>query len=514
MVKFLKDNRKLLIVTFFATIFVHLIKFVNYYPTWDSVPYGIVKPIDSMICSGRWFSGILAYLTSSPYDLQWIEGVFSAIFISFTVVFFLKIFDIQNVKYQYLCVATFVTLPCLTATFVYQNWSTSYTCALLFSVLAVYLCVQQNYNRIIVIIFSVLLLTLSLGTYQAYYTFALLTFLFYIFTKLLNNSKIADLKLNIINFVISFLSGAVLYWIINKTVLFITKIELTDYQGISSTHFPTSINEIFHAGKNALICFISFFADGLLRNGKNLSVQIFYPIINITVFILLLICVIKYIIMKNVSISGKIVMLVIMVLIVPVGYAFYFVSPGVVYHRLMEFGNYFIYFLLIIFLQHCFIKSQRLKQTLILSLVMISLYNFVNANVAYYQLSISYEKTYFQNIEIASKIDEISDDEIKTVAVIGEFKENDIGGFTEINPDLYANPDITGATTAVFTYSQEHIIRFSNYYLGRSYQPCDEDKIKDIANSAEFKSMRNFPSKSSVKIIDGVVVVKLSEPTD
>lgn len=502
MVKFLKDNQKLLIVTFFATIFVHLIKIVNYYPTWDSVIYGIVKPIDGMIVTGRWFSGILAYLTSSPYDLQWVEGVFSALFISFALVLFLKIFDIRNTKYQYISVATFVTLPCVSATLVYPNWAPAYTCALLFSVLAIYLCVQQKYNRPVVIILSAVLFTLSLGTYQAYYTFAFLIFLFYIFTRLLNNGKISDLKSTVINFIVSFFSGAVLYWIINKIVIVATKTELTDYQGVSSVHFP-GIDEIGHAFINSINSFFSFFMGRLTVVQEGISFLLLYPMINIIIFILLLICVVKYIVMKNFSVPVKVIMLFTIILILPLGYAFYFASPEVIYHRLMEFGNYFIYFLLIIFLQHCSIKTKKLKQVIILSLAFLSLYNFFNANIAYYQLSISYEKTYFQNIEMASKIDELSDDEIKTVAVIGEFQY--------IEDDLSANPKITGATTSVFTFSQEHIIRFANYYLGRSYIACSEDKIENIKNSAEFKSMKNFPSKSSVRVIDDVVVVKLDK---
>ena len=106
MIKYCKENKRILLFSFLSTIFIHLIKFVNYYPTWDSV-YGINKGLKGMTKFGRWFSGILANLTSSPYDLQWIEGVASAVFISFSIVLFMQIFDIQNKKYQYICVISF-----------------------------------------------------------------------------------------------------------------------------------------------------------------------------------------------------------------------------------------------------------------------------------------------------------------------------------------------------------------------------------------------------------------------
>lgn len=193
----------------------------------------------------------------------------------------------------------------------------------------------------------------------------------------------------------------------------------------------------------------------------------------------------------------------IIMLIIPVGYVFYFVSSGVDYHRVMEFGNYFVYFLLIIFLQHSNIASNRFKKALIISLILISAYNFINANISYHQMSISYEKTYFQNIEIASRIDDISDEDSKTVAVIGEMKN--------FGKNLYSNPDITGASTKIFTWKEPHVIYFANYYLGRNYVQCSQKKKEEIMNSVEYSQMEDFPSKNSIKVIDGIIVVKLSD---
>ena len=133
----------------------------------------------------------------------------------------------------------------------------------------------------------------------------------------------------------------------------------------------------------------------------------------------------------------------------------------------------------------------------------LAIYNFINTNVAYHQMSISYEKTYFQNVEIASRIDEVSDEKEKVVAIIGGFQDSGL--------DIMSNPKIEGAETRIFTWSQVHIIIFDNYYLGRSYIYCDDETREKIKNTYEFKMMKDFPSKDSVKVIDGIVVVRLSE---
>lgn len=506
MIKFCKENKRLLFITFFATIFVHLIKFVNYYPTWDNIP-AIIKPLKAMIGYGRWFSGTAANITSSPYDLQWIEGVSAAVFISFSLVLFLKLFDINNKTYQYLCIATFSTFPSLAATFAYQNWASAYMFALFFAIGAVYLCFNYKGNRIAIIVCATLLLALSLGIYQIYFTFAFLVVLYYIFTKLLTGKQnISDMKSGICNFGISFFSGAIIYWIVNKIVLSLLKSELSDYQGISSIHIP-NLKEIFAALESSNKAFSEFFKGDFSFFKGDISVFSFYPIINAIIFILLVVCIIKFVILnKNIKILHKIIMLSILVVTVPVAYAFNFTSSGVIYHRLMEFGNYFVYFLPIIFLQHFKFRFNVIKRLIAGSLLAISMYNFMNANVAYHQMNISYEKTYFQNIEIASMIDSVSDNDKVKVAIIGD---SDSGETT-----LYANPSITGATTSIFTVSQFHTIRFANYYLGRDYIRCDDDTIANIKEKEEFKAMPNFPSKNSVQMIDDVVVVKLSEPNE
>lgn len=504
MVKFWKDNKRLLCVTFFATIFVHLIKLVNYYPTWDSIP-AIVKPWKAMIVYGRWFSGTLANLTSSPYDLQWLEGVSAALFIALSLVLFLKIFSIENKVLQYLSVATFVTFPALTATFAYQNWASAYMCALFFALLAVYLCIKAPFHRVFVILCAAILFTLSLATYQIYFTFALLVVLFYLFTNLLNGQKtVREMRPALINFGVSFLSGAVLYWGINKVVLSVLQSKLSDYQGLSSIRIPT-LSDIWTALYGAFHSFSSFFKGDFSFFSGDFSVLSLYQILNGAVFAILAYCVIRYIIInKKIKVLYKILLLAALAVTVPIVYAFTFTSSGVSYHRLMEIGNYFVYFLPILFLQHTSPKAPKFKKLVAICLVLVSLYNFMNANIAYHQMSISYEKTYFQNIELASKIDEVSDEPQKTVAVIGSFRE---GG-----QNLVANPAITGATTSVITRNQYHVVRFANYYLGRSYTECDPAVTETIKEKEAFKAMPIFPAAGSVKLIDGVVVVKLSDP--
>ena len=51
-----------------------------------------------------------------------------------------------------------------------------------------------------------------------------------------------------------------------------------------------------------------------------------------------------------------------------------------------------------------------------------------------------------------------------------------------------------------------------NYYLDYPVNFVNEDKLTALENSPEVQNMPMFPAKDSVKMVDGVLAVKLSEP--
>ena len=51
-----------------------------------------------------------------------------------------------------------------------------------------------------------------------------------------------------------------------------------------------------------------------------------------------------------------------------------------------------------------------------------------------------------------------------------------------------------------------------NYYLDYSVNFVNDDKLTALENSPEVQKMPFFPAEDSVKMADGVIVVKLSEP--
>ena len=81
-------------IAFFSAVIigflVHTYKFTNYFPNHD----GLFNfwSTQNMVASGRWFLAPACAL-SSCFDLPWIVGIFSVMFMALTAVFLTEIFE-------------------------------------------------------------------------------------------------------------------------------------------------------------------------------------------------------------------------------------------------------------------------------------------------------------------------------------------------------------------------------------------------------------------------------------
>ena len=493
-VKLLKEDYKKIIFAFLTTLIVHFIKLVNYFPTWDSLGDGVDLPWKGMTNHGRWFSGILKRLLASQYDLQWVEGIISAVFIALTIVLILRIFDVKNKVCQILAIVTFVTFPSVTSTFAYMFWTPAYMCALFMGVLGVYLCI--NCKAKVAIPVAMLLFTLCIATYQVYIPFSVTLFAFYIATKLWDSeNKLRDYKGPIISAVIALVGCAVIYYVGGKLAVSFFNVELTSYQGASTVGLM-SVSQYIIAAKTSFMAFVNYFLT-LPKVG-------FYGAINAVIIGFIIAFAIKFILLKkDIKVIRRICILLLYSVLVPLTYFFYFASPDVFYHRLMELGNYFVYLFVIIILNRYYDEmKQFFRRALICVIALLCFYNFINANIAYQSMHMSYERTYFELSEIMMKVDELKTEDVPTVALVGEFEEGDNA--------VVASPYITGAAIDNFVQFPMCAKNFSKYYLDRDIVLATDEQIEKIEATEAFEQMPTYPQNGSIAVIDGIIVVKLS----
>lgn len=493
MVYYLKENKKILLSTIALAFCAHAIKFFNYYPTWDSM-YGIKTGWLGMAVFGRWFSGIAEIVLSSRYDLQWVEGIEAILFMALICSLIINIFDIKNKYYQWCTVALFVTFPSFAATFMYGLWTPAYMLSLFLACLSVYLCIRKDNIKSLGI--SILCMMFSLAIYQIYFLFsASLIVIYMLITIMKNTNCISRIKNIVIRYSIISVSSMLLYAIIGKCLQSIFHYELSEYQGVSqvgSVSFITIYNAIW---TTISYCKQFFFGE------RGVSI---YGVLNIIIIVMIFIIIIKNIVFnKDISLVTKLLVLCGYMILIPMTYLFLFVSPGVWYHRLMELGNYALYLFPIIIL--CFNEKKggkHIEKLFVLLITILCFYHFLNNNIAYHQAAMSYERTYYEASEVIHEIDRVSKGDYKEILVLGEF--------TNVDTEIVAVPEITGASCNNFLHSEEHLLIFSKFYLNREYVSCPDNKRQEILNKVNQEQMDAYPYGDYVQLIDDTIVVNLS----
>ena len=490
------DKKKDIMNYTIIVLIIHMFRFTNDLPSFDSMWFVQMQPI-TMVTFGRWLFGPMSLILHSPFDLQWVDGLWAAVLIALSMVVIVELFQIRNKCIIYISVVLFAAFPSMASTFCYSACAPVYMLSLFLSILAVYFCVKMNQTRW-TIISSALCIAISLALYQIYISIALILFLFNWGNQLISaNNNQTNMRKEISCFSASIVSGLIIYWLGLKAALRFWNTELDSYQGVSSVGFMLP-SEYAHAIKKTLGLLFHFYYNGDRIGG------VIYSAINIFIALTILVLVFTTIIKnKNLKLSTKFLSCLCFLSYAPVTYCFNFVSNGVEYHRVMELGNYFVYFLIILLLNHTEINIKKaVRYVSILLLVSLCFYHFVNDNIAYNQLSMSWERTEFEVTEILMDIDHLDKPKDCTGIAI-------MGNFPDIECKVIPTPHIQGASTKNFLDSPYDFVRFVNYYYGKNYTECSEQDIEAIKEDAHLKKMPEYPTPGYVSVIDNKIVVKL-----
>lgn len=484
-------NKSTFLWAFLIGMLTHFIKFVNYYPTWDSM-YAMDLNMELTPALGRWLLSIATIFLSTTYDLQWVNGIVAILFCSLTIVLILEIFELRSRFYRALSIILFMVFPTLASTFCYMNWSAAYMFSFFLAILAVYIDIKDgSYGGVLC---ASLAVCCSLGIYQIYVTTAAVCFLYFLVIQLLKeNVYKIEIQTKCVRFAASILLGGVLYWGINTLASRITGIVLSEYQGISTVG-QMSVRDYLHAFVRLVESAGGFYLGKLEVN--------FYAIINI-VFIIIAGFMWGYYVLlnKQYEVKRRIIIFTGLCLSLIVTYAFLFVSIGTTYHMIMQIGNYFVYFGVIILLEKNSNVRRAAREIGIGILCVLCFYHFLNDNAAYKQMEMSYQRTCYDEMELLMKIDQVNEVGSRKLALIGNFKRS----------EEYVDtvPNITGASVNNFLSTPFHFQQFSKYYFNRTFDTISAEQMEIIKRSKEYHEMSSWPSAGCVQMFEDIIVVKL-----
>lgn len=520
----IKSSWKLAFFSAFGIgVLVHLFKLVNVLPFWDSLMNHYSS--QDMIASGRWLLST-ACMFGSKFDLPWINGILSLLFIGLTAAVISELFRMESPTLIILCSGLLVTFPGVTTTLEYSYTADGYMLAMLMSAFAAYLTRMEKmrkgcWKRLLL---GGALICCSCAIYQAYVSFAFAFAVGEAILELLEGKCSAKRILCWIGIQLLVFGGALaLYYGIWKGLMALRGMEATTYQGISSIG-TNGIRHIAYAVINVLIDTAAYVLRwNIFEHGLSL-----YAILNVLVLLVFgagVVCALSS--GKTYKAPSVVCLLIVLVLSLPFGcFLWHFASPGVHYHPVMT-QSLCILPILTAVLFDRFCKGRKADAVAIL-LAMVICSNSVSANIFYDQMHLRYERDYAEAVELNTRIHLLDDGNVRYIAFCGDpvVSTPDMdalraqGGCWLPQVDLTSYHFLLLYTDFELQYYRNTgeaypvVENYLEYPVPRDYEfrfpllPAEE--MEAIKRSDEVMNMPLWPSEGSVLRIEDVIVVKFS----
>ncbi|MDO4490597.1 MAG: glucosyltransferase domain-containing protein [Lachnospiraceae bacterium] len=493
-----------IVSVFVFGLLAHSFKFTNFIPNWDSVLN--LNTDQNKINLGRCFLQAACSL-GSYYDLPWINGLLSLLYISLSAVCVSEVFQIRKTIPLVLLGGLMVTFPTVTSTFAYQYTADGYFLALLCVSGATLLAVRGGKMAILP---SAALLAFSLGIYQTYITFAMVLMLLFLVDQLLfQQMSIRSFWKTAGKFAATGVLGAAGYMICMKVMTALEGIGLSHYQGIESAYSMESLN-LMAAVKRALYRFLIYFLN--FSEGINLSV-----LLNMILWVLLAVLLVAALVKQQLwKEPARILLILLCIGLLPLAsFALYFATPDLDYHNLMRMCLCLIYMIPLIFyerMEKLLPAALQMKQWSILVLTSLVIYNFILlANISYQKMHMAYEKSYGVAIRIADRIEQTPGaTDCRKIAVLGHLPGSQA---ISVNFPL----DMTGITDSYIIRKQdpemqENVLQiFLQDYTGLSFEDTTLEEIQRIQQSEEYRQMGCWPEQNGILVMGDTLVIRFAE---
>lgn len=478
---------------FLTGLIIHLFRLTNHLLTWDSV-YNFHDP-QNIIHLGRCFLTLSCGI-GSYYDLQWINGFLSLLYLSLTCVCLTEIFSLRKRISIFLISALTVSFPTVASTFAYMYTADGYFLAMLFVTMAVLFTIRYRKGWI----GGLFLIAAAYGSYQAYISYAIMLILTWTVLQLLfTETTVRDMLRYWGRFLLMGGLGTVLYLICNKILSAVEGVAASDYNGISTMSLPDG-PRLVQAVKDCLIDFVYFFFGPL--DTMNL-----YKILNAALWILLAVLLIRLIVQSKIyRTPGRFAMMLLCFAAVPfVCSIIYFLSPQVRYYMLMYAGFSLIYMLPVLLYDKSIPALGAPASWLCVLLTAVTVFNFaLISNIGYLYMKASNEMTFALTNRMVDRIEQLEDyDSVKKLCMIGHFED-----FDRISLNL--PPAMAGIRDSYFISEQAHFAAMMDTYFGLKLEVCSDEERTEIQTGDAFKQMGCWPAKDSVVQIGDTAVIKIA----
>lgn len=467
--------------------------------------------------SGRWF---LQYI--DPLGGRWsipaVHGVLAIIFLSGAACCITEILELKRKSSVVLVSLVMVTFPSVAGTMYFMFTVHDYTLAVMFMCLSVYVLRRFKYGYVL----SVVLIVVSLGTYQSYVSFAIGLMLMSMLTDMLRGKKTGkEILKDGIKCAAVLLVSVVLYMILCR--IYLPTISEETYAGVGKMG-QLPIQQIPRLIGRCYKRFLEYF---LYKPAGYVS-----PVMqktNILVCIGVVGLYLYHVITRKLYKVKLINILVVVVAgLIPFAVAFvYFMAPDASYSILMTYAYVLVYVVAIMLMEvvsdswkaaeNVGSNARRVRKVimLIISLgILLEVYtSYLITNEAYYRSFVAYERTVAFFNRILTNVEQQEGFAYgDKVALLGEFSYVHNPSPIELNSledDKFR--DMSGVVLENGMITSGIRDNFIRMYLGFALPAVTDAEKEQIMKTAVFQSMPSYPTAGCIKKIGDVWVVKLCD---
>lgn len=477
-------------------LFAHMYMIVNKLPNHDYVYNVHTDQFTWPLSLGRWFVNITTGI-SSYFILPWVNGVLAILYAAISAALVVAVLEIKNPVPVILCSGLLVTYPSLADTMGYLFMVDGFLFAMLLAALGVWFWHRKE--DVTGIVGLAICVALAVGIYQAYLSFAIMLILIRLILDMLENRY--ENKVLLRRGARALFGGAlgmVLYYAGLFIMMRMNHAELADYMGMNSVGVP-GISRLFYTLKKDTIAFAEMFVGG---NSEFTAYEILNMIFIVAFLILLITTAVKQKLYQR-KLQAALTVLACL-LFIPTAYIYEFLSAEVIYRYLMLFSLVLIY-MLFVKLADEFLRGWMAEACAVLIAAIV--FNFaLISNIGYLNLEYCWEQSYATAIRMQERITMLDGfDSDCHLMVTGTMETEGREWLLDRIPYMVGVDDVNLMRNQTFI----RVILAND--LGMSLREVDSDEKERVLASPAYAEMPCWPKAGSVQMIDGVIVVKLSE---
>lgn len=519
------------IVLFYTLVFslaAHAYMYFAFAPSHDSISTLINSPGDGrhQLSLGRFMQPVY-WLLRGRLPTPWLVGILSILYLAVSGYLIFDVLGFSRRSSIVLLCGIFSTNLTITATNATYFYSIdTYTLALVFACVGVWLWERQPKWGALGAIPA---LAASMGSYQAYIDAAIGMALLLLIKAVMEGETFSALWRRALRYALSLLGGGALYFVCVKLVMWLSHI------GTSPEY--AELRQIFENGSVSILSLLKLIPYAYF----NFAAFFFSPLRAyntpaLCLFRLLMVsfglCMWVRCIRRQHIRGPELAVLLLCVALLPLGLNFVYVLSTGHIHDLMRYSYFLVYVLLLMPMElspvlppdretEAVSPERRIgwprfcRSAALLLCALMVFHNIVFANGAYYYKQIVYDASSQYAFSIVEQIEQEPDYEpgVTPVVFIGELAFS--AASRAIADDAFSQyRHVTGMWNSTSVTYPGSFQAYFTLFLGHPVNiDFSRQRHADLLSLQEVQDMPVFPKEGYCRMIDGVMVVKLEDPS-